>query len=110
MCNQEHDTLEKLAFNIRSSDGINLPSNDEVQQTSDEFENGRIISYVEFFKSDQKGCCHIYSYLYRLEYFHWISNGFPGGLFRCVREISLCDNMIFSFEFLYHFHWCAKFE
>jgi hypothetical protein len=41
----------------------------------------------------------MYSYPYTLTYYDDISNNFPGGLFKCVREISLFDERSFEHEF-----------
>ena len=49
--------------------------------------------------------CHIYSYPYELKYYHTITNNFPGGLFKYVREISLYDERPFEHEF---FHRIAQ--
>ena len=36
---------------------------------------------------------------YKLEHYYEITNHFPGGLFRCVREVSLYDEYPFEHEF-----------
>jgi hypothetical protein len=45
------------------------------------------------------GQCHIYLYPYTLTYYHNIINHFPGGLFKCVGEISLYDERPLEHEF-----------
>ena len=44
--------------------------------------------------------CHIYSYPYTWTFYRNISNSFPGGLYQCVREISLFDVRPFEHDFL----------
>lgn len=51
------------------------------------------------FQKQKSGGCHVYSYPYTLSYYHNIANNFPGGLFECVREISLYDECPFEYEF-----------
>ncbi|CAF3014515.1 unnamed protein product [Rotaria sp. Silwood2] len=45
------------------------------------------------------GECHIYSYPYTLRHYYYIRNNFPGGLFKCVRQVSLYDEHPFKHEF-----------
>ncbi len=42
---------------------------------------------------------HIYSYPYKLKQYNDITNNFPGGIFRCVREVSLLDERPFEHDF-----------
>ncbi|CAF4111876.1 unnamed protein product [Rotaria magnacalcarata] len=51
---------------------------------------------VHYFKLGQ---CHIYSYPYRAKTHEYITNNFPGGLFKYVREVSLYDDRPFEHEF-----------
>ncbi|CAF1975259.1 unnamed protein product [Rotaria magnacalcarata] len=80
--------LNIFTFNIRSSsrfyNQINLPSNENIQNT---------------FRADEKGHCHIYSYPYKLNYYDGITNNFPGGIFKYVRKVSLFDEHPFEHEF-----------
>ncbi|CAF1559615.1 unnamed protein product, partial [Rotaria sp. Silwood1] len=46
-----------------------------------------------------EGQCLIYSYPYTLKEYNNIANNFSGGLFECVREISLFDEQPFEHEF-----------
>ena len=95
--------LNKFTFNIRLfnhiSNQINLPSNEDIQYTFKHFKDNQIISCVDYFEKRQCSCCHIYSYPYRMEYYDNITNNFPGGLFKCVREVSLFDEHPFEHEF-----------
>jgi hypothetical protein len=59
----------------------------------------QIISCVDYFQERKYSQCHIYSCPYKLEYYHEITNNFPGGLFKCVREVSLYDEYPFEHEF-----------
>ncbi len=45
------------------------------------------------------GKYHIYSYPCTKKYYGKITNNFPGGLVKCVREISLLDERPFAHEF-----------
>jgi hypothetical protein len=58
--------LNKFTFNIiseiRLSNQIDLPSNEDIQRT---FKDNRIISYVNYFSKTQIGRCHVYSYPYK---------------------------------------------
>jgi hypothetical protein len=93
--------LNQFSFNIRSNirlfnDQINLPSNEYIQQT---FKDNQIISCVDYFSKSKEGEYHIYSYPYRLKHYDKITNNFPGGIFKYVREISLIDERPFEHEF-----------
>ncbi|CAF3417392.1 unnamed protein product [Rotaria sp. Silwood2] len=95
--------LKKIQFYIRSTIGflnqINLPSNEDIQYTFEDFHDNHIISYVDYFSDTQQGRCHIYSYPYTLCEYYKITNNFPGGLFKCVSKISLYDERPFQHEF-----------
>ncbi|CAF4903585.1 unnamed protein product, partial [Rotaria sp. Silwood2] len=47
----------------------------------------------------EKGQCYIYTYLYKLKHYYNITNNFPGGIYKCVREVSLYDERAFEHEF-----------
>ncbi|CAF3888150.1 unnamed protein product [Rotaria sp. Silwood1] len=105
--------LNILTFNIRSTvrlhNQINLLSNEDIQYTFNDFQNNQIITCVDYFSEIERGQCHIYSCPYELKEYHKITNNFPGGIFKYVREISLCDQRpfehdFFFFKFLNHFH------
>jgi hypothetical protein len=95
--------LNNFVFNIRSIISINnqisLPSNDDIQRTFANLTNHQIISCVDYFPKEERGECHIYSYPYTMNYYYNITNNFPGGLFKCVREISLFDEHPFEHDF-----------
>jgi hypothetical protein len=58
-----------------------------------------IISCVDFLPEAYQYHCHISTYPYTSTYYNDISNNFPGGLFKYVREISLYDERPFEYEF-----------
>ncbi|CAF2099029.1 unnamed protein product [Rotaria magnacalcarata] len=95
--------LNYFTFNIRSSsrfyNQINLPSNENIQNTFRDFCNKQIIYCADYFSTDKKGHCHIYSYPYKLNYYDDITNNFPGGIFKYVRKVSLFDEHPFEHEF-----------
>ncbi len=94
--------LKELTFNIRSiwfDYQFNLPSNKDIQETFKDLNNMQIISCVDYFQKRKYGQCRIYSCPYKLEYYLEITNNFPGGLFKYVREVSLYDEYPFEHEF-----------
>ncbi|CAF3480689.1 unnamed protein product [Rotaria sp. Silwood2] len=78
---------------------MNLPSNEDIQDTFTDFHYRKIISCVDYFVERKEGQCHIYSYPYSMVYYHDITNNFPGGLFKCVRQVSLYDEHPFEHDF-----------
>jgi hypothetical protein len=95
--------LKKFSFNICSvislRNQISLFSNDDIQRTFTNFPGNRIISCVDYFPELRRNHCHIYSYPYALKYYYNITNHFPGGLLKCVRDTSLVDEHPFKHEF-----------
>jgi hypothetical protein len=94
--------LKKFTFNIRSiwfDSPMNVSSNEDIQQTFKDFKDMHIISCVDYFQKRKYSQCLVYSYPYELEHYRQITNQFPGGLFRCVREVSLYDEHPFEHEF-----------
>jgi hypothetical protein len=95
--------LNTFTFNIRSlnefHNEVNLLSNEDIQKTFKDFKDNQIISCVDYFPKKNKSRCHIYSYPYRLKHYNDITTNFPGGLFKCVREVSLFDERPFEHEF-----------
>ena len=93
--------LNKFVFNIRAchylNDQVYLLSNEEYQHSFSDFKNNKIISCIDYFPI--YGQCHIYSYPYRAKTYEYITNNFPDGLFKYVREVSLCDYRPFEHEF-----------
>ncbi|CAF1244301.1 unnamed protein product [Rotaria sp. Silwood1] len=96
--------LNKFIFNIRSiilslQKQINLPSNEDIQQTFKDFQENQIISSVDYFSEEGEGQCHVYSYPYTMQHYHGITNNFSGGLFEYVYDVSLFDERPFQHEF-----------
>ncbi|CAF4545171.1 unnamed protein product [Rotaria sp. Silwood2] len=95
--------LKKFTFNIRSviylDNQFNLPSNEDIKKTFKNFDNNQTTSYVDYFKKLNLFYCQIYSNPYRWTFYNNITNNFPGGLFKCVREISLHDEHPFEHDF-----------
>jgi hypothetical protein len=95
--------LKKFTFNIHSTirldNQIDLPSNENIQNTFRDFKHNQIVSCVDYFSETVKGQCRIYSYPYTWKEYNNITNNFPGGLFECVRKISLFDERPFEHEF-----------
>ncbi|CAF2774806.1 unnamed protein product [Rotaria sp. Silwood2] len=95
--------LIEFRFNIRSTiflkDQIDLPSNKDIEHSFKNFSDNQIISCVNYFLEMNEGECHIYSYPYTITCYHNIANNFAGGLFTCVREVSLFDEHPFEHEF-----------
>ncbi|CAF4300772.1 unnamed protein product, partial [Rotaria sordida] len=92
--------LNKFLFSICSfihlNNKINLPSNEDIQYSFKDFNYNQIISSVNYFQETQCGECHIYSYPYTLRHYYYIRNNFPGGLFKCVCQVSLYDEHPFE--------------
>ena len=96
--------LNKFTLNICSftplPNQFNLQSNEHIRH---KFKNwltkNQIISCTDYFPKMEFSYCHIYSYPYRLTYYNYISNNFPGGLFTHVVEIFLYDERPFEHEF-----------
>ncbi|CAF3022734.1 unnamed protein product [Rotaria sp. Silwood2] len=95
--------LKKFTFNIRLIIPVfklvNLRSIEEFQNTFRNFKNNQIISCVDYFRQAGLFHSHMYSYPYSLRCYEDIANNFPGGVFKCVREISLFDERPFEHEF-----------
>ncbi|CAF2954961.1 unnamed protein product [Rotaria sp. Silwood2] len=95
--------LKKFTFNIHSTitlnNQINLPSNENIQNSFKDFKHNQIICCVNYFSEKLEGLCRIYSCPYISKVCKNITNSFSGGLFECVREISLFDEQPFEHEF-----------
>jgi len=95
--------LNSFTFNIRSFNSrynqTELPSNEDIQQSFKDFKYNRNISCVDNFQKSRFNQCHIYSYPYKWKCYKNITNNFPGGLFKCVYEVSLFDERPFEHEF-----------
>jgi hypothetical protein len=94
--------LNKLTFNIgslvRFVDENNTPSNEDIKNTFENF-NDIIISNIDYFSKTNLFYYHIYSYPYTWNIYYYITNNFSGGLFKSVREISLFDEHPFEHDF-----------
>ena len=95
--------LNVFEFHILSSVFIkrqtNFPSNEDIQRTFIDFQNTKIISYVDYFQEKNWNQCHVYSYPSQMKYYNNITNNFPGGLYQYVRVVSLYDEHPFEHEF-----------
>ncbi|CAF3980128.1 unnamed protein product [Adineta steineri] len=95
--------LKKFSFSIHSNiypdNEINLPSNDDIQNTFKDFKDNEIISYVDNFPMSNKIGCRIFSYPYRWIKYERITNNLPCKSFPYVCEISLIDKQPFEHEF-----------
>jgi len=97
--------LNKFTFNICSvisvDQPMDLPSNEDIENTFRNFQNNQIISSVYYLSRTNLLHCHVYSYPYTWNFYHNITNNFSGGLFKCVREISLHDERPFEHDFFF---------
>ncbi|CAF1518654.1 unnamed protein product [Rotaria sordida] len=95
--------LNKFVFNIRSIIyGLGqscLSLKEQIDHTFINFTNNKIISCVDYFRRMKIGQCHTYSYPYTMRHYRRITNNFSGGLFECVREITLFDERPFEHKF-----------
>ena len=91
--------LNQFVFSIQSLihivDSNHLPSNDDIQHTFKALEDYQIVSYIDYFPSDEISECHVYS----LNSFHRLTNNFPGGYFPFVQKVSLFDHHPFEHQF-----------
>ncbi|CAF1325885.1 unnamed protein product [Rotaria sordida] len=97
--------LNKFIFNIFSSFNIHNEtdqlSNEDIQCTFTDFKDNQIISCIDYFPNVSKGQCRVYSYPFTIRCYKSITNKFSGGLFECVRQVSLFDERPFEHEFLF---------
>jgi hypothetical protein len=95
--------LNEFTFNIHSLSSfyneMNLPSNKDFQKTLSDLNDKQIIYSADYFPKKKKVHSHIYSYPYTLNYYNDITNNFPGGIFKYVRNVSLYDERPFEYEF-----------
>ena len=95
--------LNTFAFHICSimfiNDQIDFSSTEDIQRTFNDFQNTKIISYVDYFQERRLAQCHVHSYPSKTKYYQNITNQFPGGLYQCVRFITLYDEYPFEHEF-----------
>ena len=94
--------LNKFTCNIGSMIPLdyqfNLPSNEDYKNTFKNF-NDLVISNIYRFSKRKVLYSHVYSHPYRWTFYHNITNNFPGGLFKCVRVVSLYDEHPFEYQF-----------
>ena len=95
--------LRNFRFNIYSfiplDNQINRLTNDEIQCTFKELLKKKIISSVDYFLEENQGQCHVFTYPFISTTYDYITNQFPGGLFQCVRKVSLIDQHPFENQF-----------
>ena len=95
--------LNQFLFNIRSfvsfDNQLQLPSNDEIQQSFRNCTDYQVVSYVDYFPSNKTGQCCVYTYPYRMLHFDGITNSFPGGTFKYTRYVRLVDERPFEHTF-----------
>ena len=95
--------LNEFEYNIYSRiydyQENDIRSNEDIQHTFQIFGDQQTISCVDYFPKENFSQCHYYSYPYRMTIYENITNHFPGGLFVCVREISLFDERPFEHRF-----------
>jgi hypothetical protein len=83
---------------VRLNNPRNLPSHEDIENTCRNL-NNIIISSVAYCSQTNLLYCHVSSFPYTWTLYHNITNDFPGGLFKCVREISLRDERPFEHDF-----------
>ncbi|CAF1386681.1 unnamed protein product [Rotaria sordida] len=88
-------TVNIITF-IKIFNGTNRKTINNIQYTFYNGKNHQLVYYVDFYARG-KAQSHIYSIPYVLNDLNNISSNFPGGLFSCVRDISLID-IEFPFE------------
>ena len=95
--------LKKFEFNflsdIRCDNQINLISKESIENTFTNWKFSEVVCSVDYFPEELESQCRIYSYPYRWREYNNITNAFSGGLFHCVREISLFDERPFEHRF-----------
>ena len=95
--------LNSFKFDIRSimflHDQTVFPSNEDIQQTFDDFQYGPVTSYVDYFLNKKEGECRIYSNRCEMQYYQQVSNHFPGGFYQHVYIVFLYDERPFEHEF-----------
>ena len=95
--------LNQFRFNIRSivsfDNQLHVPSNDKIQRSFRNCTDDEVVSYVDYFPSNKRGQCCVYTYPYTMLHFDGITNSFPGGLFKYVRYVRLVDERPFEHPF-----------
>ncbi|CAF2126866.1 unnamed protein product, partial [Rotaria magnacalcarata] len=88
-----------ICSNIYNSNQIHLQSKEDIQHTFRDFKDDQVISYIDHFEEREWRLCHIYLNPEKLRYYYLVTNHFPGGLFTCVRKITLKEEHPFEHEF-----------
>ncbi len=95
--------LNDFQFNIYSRiydyNQNDIRSNEDIQSTFKIFPKHKVISCIDYFSKEDFCQCHYYSYPYQMTNYDHITNNFPGGIFNCVRKISLFDEYPFEHRF-----------
>ena len=96
--------LEDFTFNIRSImpldvDPVHLPTTEDIRCTLTDLTKYPVVSYVDYFRNDGHGHCHIYTCPYSLIDYEYVSNNLPNRLFANVRRLSLFDERPFEHSF-----------
>ncbi|CAF1618108.1 unnamed protein product [Rotaria magnacalcarata] len=91
-------SLDERSCNSRYNE-TDLPRNEDIQQSFQDFTYNRTISCVDHFQGSRYNQCHIYSYPYEWKCYNKIRNNFPDGLFKCVYAVSLFDKRPFEHDF-----------
>ncbi|CAF1050214.1 unnamed protein product [Rotaria magnacalcarata] len=99
-----HDKIEFLSLESSSMKRIllltNYPNLYEIGLYDIATEIAKdLFTDINYFPEANECHCHIYSYPYTLTYYHNITNNFPGGLFKYVRQVSLYDEYPFEHDF-----------
>jgi hypothetical protein len=93
--------LNKFTFSIKSvvcnsNVRVELPSNEDIQRSFIGRGYQKVSSYVNTDSCSWDGECHIYSLPYDFEYFGYLDNSFPGGMFHKVRQLKMSDGVAFE--------------
>ena len=84
----------------------NLSIAENIQKSSRRFSKDFLISYGDYFQEANQVQYLLCSMPCGSDFFHGISNRFPGGRFNNVRRVSLYDEKPFEQEFFLHISKC----
>jgi hypothetical protein len=95
--------LNKLTFSINTLlfnkyVTIDLPSNDDIQNSFIKRSYQQVGSYVDEKLTNNTGRCHVYSLPYQFDNFFHLTNCFQGGIFDNVRWLAMTDEHPFEHE------------
>ena len=96
--------LRKFRFSIhtylfRSTEPVNLISNDDVQRSFRRSIFGPVGSYVEHPREDHYSSCHVYSLPFTFDVFMRLNRSFTAGIFNGVRTLCIVDWTLFDHDF-----------